>query len=98
MDGSEAKKITFIMTEVHIIATLRPVVGKENQLRDRLFRTAGKVTREEPDCLTFLLTETRDPREGVVFKVIERWTSQEALTRHHDRDWLQEMYRAFEDE
>lgn len=29
---------------------------------------------------------------------MHRWTSQEALTRHHDRDWLQAMYRAFEDE
>lgn len=26
------------------------------------------------------------------------WTSQEALIRHHGRDWLQEMYRAFEAE
>lgn len=32
MDGPGAKKIALIMTEIHIIATLRPIVGKENQV------------------------------------------------------------------
>ncbi|PYI12919.1 hypothetical protein BO86DRAFT_327085 [Aspergillus japonicus CBS 114.51] len=84
------------MTEIHLIATLRPKTGKESQLRDILRETTSHVTLVEKQCLSFLLTEMTDGNGRVMVKVIERWATAEALICHQQRDWLKSMYRRFE--
>ncbi|RAK80755.1 putative quinol monooxygenase [Aspergillus fijiensis CBS 313.89] len=74
------------MSEIHLIATLRPASGKEAQLREMLRQTTAHVTHVEKDCLSFLLTEMTDGNGRLLFKVIERWANAEALVRHHQRE------------
>nr|XP_003188951.1 hypothetical protein ANI_1_1304144 [Aspergillus niger CBS 513.88] len=76
------------MTEVQLIATLRPAPGKETEVY-------APYLTAEPSCLTFLLTEHHRADGSLEFKVIERWANTNALEHHHNRPWLREMYSTF---
>ncbi|RAH40127.1 putative quinol monooxygenase [Aspergillus brunneoviolaceus CBS 621.78] len=88
------------MSEIHLIATLRPAPGKEAQLREILRETTAHVTHVEKDCLSFLLTEMTDGNgrqsHRELTRHMSRWANAEALVRHHQREWLKTMYQQFE--
>ena len=76
-----------------VIATLKALPGKEEELRSVLTALLHP-TREEDGCLSYEMLENReDPTE---FRFVEEWTDDAALDAHFGTPHIQAAIAAFE--
>ncbi|MCJ1474654.1 hypothetical protein MMC13_003314 [Lambiella insularis] len=77
-------------TTVHILCTYTPSPGKGDQFRQILTQLAAKVQKEQSECIGYQIWEMKGEGEPI-FKLLERWETQEALDRHLEHKWLQDF-------
>ncbi|MDP1632855.1 MAG: putative quinol monooxygenase [Caulobacter sp.] len=71
---------------IGVIATLTTADGKGPDLEKVFTELAAKVKANEPGCLAYQLTKSRtDPN---VYKVLELYTSEEALKTHGGTEYF----------
>jgi quinol monooxygenase YgiN len=76
---------------IGIVATLKVQEGKEAEFEAVFVELTAKVRANEPGNLLYQLTTTRsDPK---VYKVIELYTDQDAVTAHGATDHFRELGR-----
>lgn len=81
-------------TGVCVMAKMKAKAGKETELKEALTALVGP-TREEPDCIEYLLHQAKD--DASVFAFYEQWSSQKALDRHLKMPYLQAFFARTDD-
>lgn len=82
------------MSKLTVVATMRALPGKEEELERRLKALIGP-TREEAGCLDYDLHRQID--DASVFVMIERWTDKGELDKHLQTPYLRELGAALPD-
>ena len=73
---------------IGIVATLRVQEGKGPDFEAVFLELAGKVRANEPGNIFYQLTKSRT--EPGVYKVLELYTDQDALTHHGGTDYFKD--------
>lgn len=71
---------------IGVVATLTTAEGKGPDLEKVFADLAAKVKANEPGCLMYQLTKSRT--EPNVYKVLEMYASQDALTAHGGTEYF----------
>jgi|SRR4051812_38269881 len=82
------------MSKLTVVATLRALPGKEEELERRLKALIGP-TREEAGCLDYDLHRQVD--DASVFVMVERWVDKGELDKHLQMPYLREFGAALPD-
>ena len=71
---------------IGVVAVLKVQVDKTADFEKVFLDLAAKVKANEPGCLTYQLTKSRT--EAGVYKVLELYKDQDALTHHGGTDYF----------
>ncbi|KAL2801072.1 hypothetical protein BJX66DRAFT_288983 [Aspergillus keveii] len=86
------------MSEVHIVATFHPVVGKVDRMRDILRVQCATVHEREDYALRFMLTEEISAGDRPSFCLFETYTSTTTVEQHLQEPHFKAMLKTMEDE
>jgi len=71
---------------IGVVATLTVQAGKEKEFEAVFLELAAQVKANEPGNLLYQLTRSRE--DGTVYKVLELYTDQDALTAHGKTEYF----------
>lgn len=80
---------------ITLLATLKALPGKENELNEICIGLAQKVQANEPGCLMYVPHSSKDDPAEITF--IEKYKDQQAFKEHGKTAYFQEAFSKFKD-
>jgi len=85
-------------SEIHILAILTPIPGKEDRIKEFLTGVAEKVYKNEPDCSQYHVFEQVNSESVNVIVLEETYKDQATVDAHFRTEYFQALGKMIKEE